>query len=75
MTTTVEQGWWTELDDQVLACLRDGPQSTCERAARLKLSQAGTTSLLLMLAAEGKVRVSAVELVAPPREIRGAPRY
>lgn len=62
MTTTVEQGWWSELDDQVLACLRDGPQSTRDLAARLKLSQAGTTSLLLMLAAEGKVRVTAVEL-------------
>jgi NitT/TauT family transport system ATP-binding protein len=33
-------------------------------AARLRLSQAGTTSLLLMLAAEGKVRVTAVELAS-----------
>ena len=62
MTTTVEQGWWSELDDQVLACLRDGPKSTCELAARLKLSEAGAASLLLLLAAEGKVRVTGVEL-------------
>jgi predicted ArsR family transcriptional regulator len=62
MTTTVEQGWWTELDDEVLACLRDGPQSTHELAERLNLSPAGATSVLLMLAAEGKIRVTAVEL-------------
>jgi predicted ArsR family transcriptional regulator len=61
-TTTVEQTWWSELDDQVLACLRDGPQSMGDLAHRLNLSPAGATSLLLMLAAEGKVRVTAVEL-------------
>ena len=64
MTTTVEQSWWSELDDQVLACLRDGPQTTRELAARLEHSQSGTTSLLLMLAAEGKVRVTVVELAS-----------
>jgi len=62
MTTTVEQTWWSELDDQVLACLRDGPHSMRDLADRLNLSPAGATSLLLMLAAEGKVRVTGVEL-------------
>ena len=62
MKSAAEQEWWSELDDQVLACLRDGPQSTRELARRLNLSPGGTTSVLLMLAAEGKVRVTAVEL-------------
>jgi len=65
MTTMVEQGWWSELDDEVLACLRDGAQSTHELAERLNLSLAGATSVLLMLAAEGKIRVTAVELAEP----------
>ena len=62
MTTTREQEWWRELDDQVLACLRDGPQSTRDLARRLNLSPGGATSVLLMLAAEGKIRVTSVEL-------------
>jgi DNA-binding IclR family transcriptional regulator len=62
MRTAVEQEWWGELDAQVLDCLRDGPQSPRELARRLNLSPGGATSVLLMLAAEGKVRVTAVEL-------------
>jgi predicted ArsR family transcriptional regulator len=62
MTIASEHEWWAELDDQVLACLRDGPQSTRDLARRLNLSPGGATSVLLMLAAEGKVRVTAVEL-------------
>jgi predicted ArsR family transcriptional regulator len=64
MTNTVvaEVGWWSELDHQVLDCLREGPQSMRDLAGRLNLSPEGATSLLLMLAAEGKVRVTAVEL-------------
>ena len=60
--TTAEHGWWSELDDQVLTCLREGPISTRDLARRLNLSPAGATSLLLMLAAEGKIRVTSVEL-------------
>ena len=62
MRTAVEQEWWGELDEEVLACLRDGAQSPRDLARRLNLSPAGATSVLLMLAAEGKVRVTAVEL-------------
>jgi len=61
--TTAESGWWSELDDQVLTCLREGPISTHDLARRLNLSAAGATSVLLMLAAEGKIRVTSVELV------------
>ena len=60
--TTAENGWWSELDDQVLTCLREGPTSTRDLARRLNLSPAGATSVLLMLAAEGKIRVTSVEL-------------
>jgi DNA-binding Lrp family transcriptional regulator len=60
--TAAEVGFWSEIDDQVLACLRDGPTSTRDLARRLGLSPGGATSLLLMLAAEGKIRVTAVEL-------------
>jgi DNA-binding Lrp family transcriptional regulator len=60
--TAAEVGFWSEIDDQVLACLRDGPTSTRDLARRLGLSPGGATSLLLMLAAEGKIRVTGVEL-------------
>jgi DNA-binding IclR family transcriptional regulator len=60
--TTADRGWWSELDDQILSCLREGPISTRELARRLNLSPAGATSVLLMLAAEGKIRVTSVEL-------------
>jgi len=61
-TATAEVEFWTELDHQVLACLRDGPASTGDLARRLGLSPGGATSVLLMLAAEGKIRVTGVEL-------------
>lgn len=60
--TATEVGFWSELDDQVLSCLKDGPKTTRDLARRLRLSSGGTTSLLLMLAAEGKIRVTGVEL-------------
>jgi len=69
MTIASEHEWWGELDDQVLACLRDGPQSARELARRLNLSPGGATSVLLMLAAEGKVRVTAVELAETPATV------
>ena len=62
MMTAAEHDWWRDLDDQMLACLRDGPQSIRDLARRLDLSPAGATSVLMMLAAEGKIRVTRVEL-------------
>jgi predicted ArsR family transcriptional regulator len=62
MTTAAEHEWWGEIDDQVLACLRDGPQSIRDLARHLNLSPAAATSVLMMLAAEGKIRVTRVEL-------------
>ena len=60
--TVTEVGWWSEIDEQLIGCLRDGPKSAKELARRLGLSAGGVTSLLLMLAAEGKIRVASVEL-------------
>ncbi len=59
--TTADTTWW-EIDRQIMASLDDGPKSTAELARHLALTDAGVTSLLLMLAAEGKIRVASVEL-------------
>jgi DNA-binding IclR family transcriptional regulator len=55
-------GSWLEIDGEILDSLRDGPKSPRDLSRELGLSAAGVTSLLLMLAAEGKVRVTRVEL-------------
>jgi DNA-binding HxlR family transcriptional regulator len=55
--------WWSEIDDEVLDCLREGRKSTREIGRRLGMSSAALSSVLLMLAAEGRVRVNSVELV------------
>ena len=65
---TDDGGWWSEIDDDVLACLRDGPMSTTELGQRLRLSSAALSSVLLMLAAEGRVRVDTVNLATARRE-------
>ena len=62
-------GSWPEIDGEILDSLRDGPKSPRDLARQLKLSPAGVTSLLLMLASEGKVRVTGVEL-ADTSEVR-----
>jgi hypothetical protein len=53
--------WWTDLDDAVLECLETGPTSPAELAGRLGMSEASATSLLCLLAQEGRVRIALVE--------------
>jgi predicted ArsR family transcriptional regulator len=60
--TRIEVGWWGELDEEIIACLRSGPQSTQDLAWKLGMSSTAVTSLLAMLAAEGKVRITGAEL-------------
>jgi predicted ArsR family transcriptional regulator len=60
--TTIEVGWWTEIDEQIIACLRNGPQSTQDLAWKLGMSTTAVTSLLSMLAAQGKVHITGAEL-------------
>ena len=62
-------GSWPEIDGELLDCLRDGPRSPRDMARELGLSAAGVTSLLLMLASEGKVRITRVEL-SDTKELR-----
>ncbi len=61
--------WWNEIDDQVQGCLeRHGAMAPAEIARQLGLSEGAVSSVLSMLAQEGKLRISRVEL--PPREDR-----
>lgn len=55
-------GWWGELDRDVLACLDEGARSPKELGQRLGVSESTLTSLLFLLAAQGRVRISGVEL-------------
>ena len=58
-------GWWTEIDDQVRACLeRHGAMAPGELARQLGLSEGAVISVLSLLAQEGKLRIARVEL--PP---------
>ena len=58
-------GWWNEIDNDVRSCLeRLGPMSPRDLARQLKLSEGAVSSVLSMLAQEGKLRISRVELPA-----------
>jgi hypothetical protein len=60
-------GWWTEIDNQVRTCLeREGAMAPAELGRQLGLSEGAVTSVLSLLAQEGKLRIARVEL--PPRE-------
>ena len=55
--------WWTEIDEEVLACLkRDGETSPAAVGRQLGVSEAMAASLLSMLVAEGRVRICLVGL-------------
>ena len=60
--TAIGIGWWGEIDEELIACLRSGPQSTQDLAWKLGMSSTAVTSLLFMLAAQGKVRITGAEL-------------
>ena len=56
--------WWA-VDDEILSCLTDGTTMTpAEISIRLGLSEGEATSLLAMLAREGKIRICQVALAA-----------
>ena len=60
-------GWWSEIDDQVRACLeRHGALAPADIARMLGLSEGAVASVLSLLAQEGKLRIARVELT--PRE-------
>ena len=61
-TTTTGDDWWGELDGPVLDYLaRRGAASPDEIARAVGLSPASVTSIIAMLAGEGRVRIARVE--------------
>jgi DNA-binding Lrp family transcriptional regulator len=59
-----DAGWW-EIDREILECLAGhSAMSVAEIAGQLHLSEGEATSLLAMLAREGKVRICQVMLAA-----------
>jgi hypothetical protein len=56
--------FWSLLDSEVLDCLECGrPLSPAEVGAKLGMSAEAAASLLTMLVHDGRVRITAVELV------------
>ena len=54
--------WWEELDAAVIACLEaKGALAPHEVGRHVGLSESAATSLLCLLALEGKVRICLVE--------------
>jgi DNA-binding Lrp family transcriptional regulator len=54
--------WWSDLERDVIECLKPvGATPLDELSRRLNLSEDAATSIVAMLAREGKLRISAVE--------------
>jgi DNA-binding Lrp family transcriptional regulator len=61
------ESWWSEIDRDVRIVLeRYGSMTPAEIARLLRLSEGAVSSVLSMLAQEGKLRIARVEL--PPRD-------
>ena len=61
------EDWWTEIADQVRDCLRrHGEMAPAEIARRIGLSEGAVASAVSLLAQQGKLRISRVELFDPP---------
>lgn len=61
--------WWAELDGEVLGWLAAlSPIAPAEIGLRLGISERAATSLLAMLAVQGKVRICLVEAVSDPQK-------
>ena len=60
--SAANQGWWAEVDDAVLGCLKErGPMSPAEVGHALGFSEHAAASVISMLASEGRVRIRLVE--------------
>jgi DNA-binding CsgD family transcriptional regulator len=55
--------WWDDLDASILAALADGGKSPRELGDKLGLSEQSMTSLVSMLAMQGRVRINQVEMI------------
>jgi hypothetical protein len=58
--------WWAPIDEAVLGALAEapGPLTLTSIAVRVGISEDAARSVVAMLAAEGKVRIAMVELLA-----------
>lgn len=59
------ENWWADLDNALLQCVADGAMDPAEIGRRLGISADAATSVLMLLAQEGKVRI---RLVGGPME-------
>ena len=58
--------WWNDIDRDVHGVLeRHGSMTPAEIARMLRLSEGAVSSVLSMLAQEGKLRIARVELLPP----------
>ncbi len=54
--------WWSDLETDILNCLSgNGPLQPHEIGQKLGMSESAVTSVLSMLASDGKVRIRLVE--------------
>jgi hypothetical protein len=53
---------WADLDRAVLDCLLAGPVEPADIAKRLGMSEGAASSILILLATEGRVRIRRVSL-------------
>ena len=53
---------WSEIDEAVMQCLAAGVAAPAEIGERLGMSEAAASSILAMLAAEGKVTICRARL-------------
>lgn len=61
------EDYWTGIEDEIVSCLRDnGPMPPSELGEHLHISRDAATSLIAMLARDGKVRIGLVELAGDP---------
>ena len=66
-------GWWEEIDGQIeKALVRTGAMTPGDLAREIGLSEGATVSLLSRLAAEGKIRISRVEVAREQPRISAA---
>jgi DNA-binding Lrp family transcriptional regulator len=73
MEGAVMEGWWDELDEQILSTLStDAAMDPSEIAKRLGMSTEAVCSCLAMLCTAGRVRIRSVERSAPSRRARCA---
>jgi len=64
------EDWWSGIEREVYECLeRHGELSPAELGRQLGMPEAATASLLALLSANGKIRISRVSSLRTPRAL------